>query len=78
LELGQGRPRAQERSLTLDDLFRADEVFITSTTRDLLPVREIRGKKLRQSGGARAALAGAFQDFLRRDLESRRTAPVHA
>ena len=31
----------KERVLTLDDLFNADEVFITSTTRELLPVSRI-------------------------------------
>ena len=31
----------EERLLSLDDLFDADEVFITSTTRELLPVSRI-------------------------------------
>ena len=36
--------RIMERSLSIADLEAADEVCITSTTRDLLPVREIGGK----------------------------------
>ena len=35
--------RVSERSLTVEDLKAADEVFITSTTRDLLSVMEIEG-----------------------------------
>lgn len=36
-----------ERKLYLDDLYRADEVFITSSTRELVPVRRIGERTLR-------------------------------
>jgi branched-subunit amino acid aminotransferase/4-amino-4-deoxychorismate lyase len=39
--------RLVEATLALPDLSRADEVFITSTTRDVLPVAEIEGMKIR-------------------------------
>ena len=45
-----------EQALTLADLEAADEVFITSTTRHLLPVDEVEGLRIRQRGFARAAL----------------------
>ena len=55
--------RVLERGLTLDDLYRADEVCITSTTRDLLSVREIAGRPLRPTGDLRARLTTAFREF---------------
>jgi branched-chain amino acid aminotransferase len=50
-----------ERALTLDDLTSADEVFITSTTRDLLPVAEIAGSRLNRRGEVCARLRAAFR-----------------
>ncbi|HKD07019.1 MAG TPA: aminotransferase class IV [Bryobacteraceae bacterium] len=47
---------AAERTLSVDDLYRADEVFITSTTRDLLPVREIAGRTLNSNPAVRERL----------------------
>jgi branched-chain amino acid aminotransferase len=53
-----------ERVLRLEDLAAASEVFITSSTRDLLPVRSIEGLTLRQQGDpAREALQAAFTAF---------------
>lgn len=72
LELGQGR--VVETPLTLDNLYEADEVFITSTTRDLLPVREIDGHTLRSKGVLRAALAQEFAVFLQEDIARRQPA----
>ena len=53
-----------EKPLAPADLERAAEVFITSTTRNLLPVVEIEGRGVRQSGGARAALSAAFAAYV--------------
>lgn len=53
-----------EKTLYLKDLEQADEVFITSSTRDLLPVREVEGLAVRREGWARAALAEAFREYL--------------
>ena len=54
----------RERTLSLDDLYRADEVFITSSTRDLLGVAEIDGRPVNRQGRARAALNAAFSTYI--------------
>jgi branched-chain amino acid aminotransferase len=56
--------RVEEQTLRLEDLAEADEVFITSSTRDLLPVREIEGIPVRRQGRCRSLLAEAFQRYL--------------
>ncbi len=53
-----------EKPLTPADLESADEVFITSTTRDLLPVHEIEGKKVGRTDHARIALQSSFSQYL--------------
>ena len=40
-----------ERSIARDELLAADEVFITSTTRDIMPVAVIGDAKVKQSPG---------------------------
>jgi branched-chain amino acid aminotransferase len=40
----------EEGVLTLEDLYSAEEVFITSTTRELLPVHRILGRRLTPDG----------------------------
>ena len=50
-----------ERPLTLDDLAAADEVFITSTTRDVLPVADIEGLRIGRERRVSAALLAAFK-----------------
>jgi branched-chain amino acid aminotransferase len=62
--------------LSLDDLYHADEVFITSTTRDLLPVREIAGRPAGRSTSVRERLVLAFREFVARDIAGRRLALV--
>lgn len=57
-----------ERLLTVDDLCRADEVFITSTTRGLLPVTEIAGRSLAAGTGVGAKLLRAFNDYVEKDV----------
>ena len=37
---------SEERVVTVDDLFNADECFLTNTTQEILPVREIDGRVL--------------------------------
>ena len=46
------------------DLESADEVFISSTTRDLLPVSMIGTREIRNIGHAREALQGAFSKYV--------------
>ena len=52
-----------EQDLRLEDLEKAGEVFITSTTRELLPVSEIEGLKVGQNDAARLALQDAFSKY---------------
>jgi len=67
-----------ERALTVDDLYRADEVFITSTTRGILPVTEIAGRALASRGGVGERLSRAFHEFVDRDIAARKRTPVNA
>ena len=53
----------REGDLTPADLEKADGVFITSTTRDLLPVLEIEALKLKPDLGKLLALQQAFQTY---------------
>ncbi|MCW5980198.1 MAG: aminotransferase class IV [Bryobacteraceae bacterium] len=53
-----------ERTLRLEDLEAADEVFITSTTRALLPVFSIEGLNIRTGGAARAPVQEAFERYV--------------
>jgi len=69
-----GDSHVAERTLSIEDLYRADEVFITSTTRDLLPVREIAGRALSSKSSVRERLAEAFRDFVARDIARRKPA----
>jgi branched-chain amino acid aminotransferase len=52
-----------ERELTPSELERADQVFITSTTRDLLPVFEVEGVELSQNGDVLRRLQQRFAEF---------------
>ena len=65
-----------ERDLVLSDLAAADEVFITSTTRDLLCVTEVEGLTIRCSGHARDALEQAFGRYIDEHVNSRVNARV--
>ena len=47
------------------DLEAADEVFITSTTRDLLPVFQIEDKQISRADNTRTRLQEAFSEFVR-------------
>jgi len=57
--------RFAERALTMGDLERADRVFMTSSTRNVLPVDEIEGVSLNRRGDAVQRLADAFEERLR-------------
>jgi branched-chain amino acid aminotransferase len=61
----------RERSLSIEDLKRADEVFITSSTRDLLAVRELAGHTLNRRGDLRERLSRAFQAYVLEDVARR-------
>lgn len=68
--------RFVERSLALDELSKADEVLITSTTRGLLPVHEIAGRELNRRHAVSELLSRAFRTFLAEDIARRRRAAV--
>ena len=56
--------RVDEKTLMLSDLEAADEVFITSTTRDLLSVLSVEGIHIRRQGNCRDALQSAFSQHI--------------
>jgi branched-chain amino acid aminotransferase len=66
----------EEKALAPADLERFAEVFITSTTRNLLPVVEIEGRAMRQSGSACAALQAAFGAYLDAYVARHKQAPA--
>jgi branched-chain amino acid aminotransferase len=65
-----------ERTLTPADLEAAGEVFITSTTRDVLPVESIAGLQIRRDRTASAALCAALRRYIDAYVEARLSAPV--
>jgi branched-chain amino acid aminotransferase len=65
-----------EKNLTPAELEAADEVFITSTTRDLLPVAQIGDRSTGRDGRARMALQTAFSQYVDRYTAERKQAPV--
>src|SRR2546430_4373750 len=65
-----------ERVLTPKDLESADEVFITSTTRDLLPVSMIGRRAMPSAGHAREALQRAFSRYAGEYVEAHKRRPV--
>jgi branched-chain amino acid aminotransferase len=64
--------RVCEKALTPADVESAEGVFITSTTRELLPVLEIEGKPIGQGNPARMALQDAFTEYEERYIAARR------
>ena len=66
----------RETALMPGDLHNADEVFITSTTRELLPVHEIEHKPLKQGDGARRALQAEFSEYVDRYVAEHKAVPA--
>jgi len=76
LEIGAsvGAP-VEERALRPEDLYAADEVFISSTNRSMLGVGEVNGHKVAAAPGAvTLKLEKAFGEYVRQYLESRSAA----
>jgi branched-chain amino acid aminotransferase len=69
-ELGEeGGVPVREATLSLQDLFEADEVFITSTTREVQPVSQIEERQIAQVGGpVTERLAEAFSRHVAESL----------
>jgi branched-chain amino acid aminotransferase len=57
--------RALEKTFFPKDLETADQVFVTSTTRDFLTVAEIEGLSVRSDGSVLCELSKAFEEFRR-------------
>jgi branched-chain amino acid aminotransferase len=72
----------QEKVLAPSDLESADEVLITSTTRELLPVAAIEGLKIRSAHRAADRLLEAFGAYVRSYVAAKRassqSAPIPA
>jgi branched-chain amino acid aminotransferase len=66
--------RVVERALTVDDLRTADEMFITSTTRGLLPVSGIPGREFRLENPVCGELLHGFDAFVSSDISTRKQA----
>jgi branched-chain amino acid aminotransferase len=52
-----------EKIILKEDLEAADEIFVTSTTRDLMPVSSVEGLKIRQGRAVRDQLQQAFSTY---------------
>ncbi|MEO6759292.1 MAG: aminotransferase class IV [Saprospiraceae bacterium] len=66
----------REGHLRPADLEAADAVFMTSSTRDLLPVTEIEGLSIRRTGDIQARLLSAFRSYISEYVSARRPQPV--
>jgi branched-chain amino acid aminotransferase len=53
-----------EREMVVADLYAADAVFITSTTRQLLPVKTLEGRELKQSSEYRRRMERSFSQYM--------------
>ncbi len=62
-----------EVDLSLEDLYTSDAVFITSTTRELLPVRSIEGRNLSMDGQMRLRMQKAFAAYVDRYVAEARS-----
>lgn len=68
--------RIGEKTLMPTDLEYAEEVFITSTTRNLLPVARIEDEKVGRADRTRQALQRAFSEFVQRYIAEHKTTPA--
>jgi branched-chain amino acid aminotransferase len=70
--------KVSEQVLQPEDLESADEVFITSTTRELLPVLEIEHKPLKRGDRTRHILQAGFSNYFDRYLAEHKAVPASA
>ena len=68
--------RVGEKTLLPADLEAAGEVFITSTTRELLPAVSIQGLRIRQGGAVREQLQRAFTAYVESYVAPRKRADI--
>ncbi len=76
LKLAHGMMRVEERSVTLDDLAQAQEAFLTSTTKKILPIVQIDSKPVGDGkpGPVARKLYQALEDLERVEIERARIA----
>jgi branched-chain amino acid aminotransferase len=67
-----------ERELTSSDLEESDQVFVTSTTRDLLPVLEVDHEPLNQNRAVLERLQHAFLQYRARYVAARSQNEIYA
>ena len=65
-----------EKTLLPADLEAADEIFITSTTRELLPVVSVEGLQVRPGRGVRDQLQRAFTSYAEAYVAARKRADI--
>lgn len=68
--------RVGEKALLPADLEHADEIFITSTTRDLLPIVQIEDRKVGRADRACQSLTRAFREYLHSYIASHKESVV--
>jgi branched-chain amino acid aminotransferase len=68
--------RIVEKPLTPAELEASEEIFITSTTRNLLPVLQIEDRQMGRADGARQALLKTFSEYVRRYIAGRKEVAV--
>jgi len=73
LQLAAGRYAVEEKPITLDDIYRAKEAFITSTTKSILPVVKVDGQPIGAGipGEITTALAADLQKIIDTAAQSR-------
>jgi len=64
--------RVSEKTFLLKDLEAADEVFITSTTRELLPVVSVEGLRVQAGHSVCSRLVAGLKDYVRAYVAPRR------
>jgi branched-chain amino acid aminotransferase len=68
--------RVLEQTIFPADLEAADEVFISSSTRELLPVISVEGLKIRHAERVKNLLQDAFSGYITHYVNSRRKQPM--
>lgn len=68
--------RVAEKTLLPADLEAADEIFITSTTRELLPVVSVQGLSIQTGSSAREPLQRAFGAYVESYVAARKRADI--
>lgn len=68
LELAKGIVTAEERPLTVSELYDADEIFITSSFKDIVPIVKIDGKEV--AGGVVGPITKELMQMFKKSTDS--------